>query len=162
MRRRGAAVSLATSPPRDGLGRGSADRVEQHVGELEAATSRHERLVEFIEGGVAGDQRDGGQSPDEVRFPPPGANAAQDGLRLLALCVLSQQSAEGVDGNIGHSAHSLADHVHALACREERLLFQIGQDGHNKRFEEQAASLDQIEMPFRNRIKGAGIDGERM
>ena len=75
--------------------------------------------------------------------------------------VAHEQAGEGVDADPGLALVGLADEVHPLLDREERLLLRVDQDGHPDPIEHVEAAGDDVEVAVRDGVERARKDGER-
>jgi hypothetical protein len=87
-----------------------------------------------------------------------GAQAPQDDARVLALAVVHQQAIERVDLDVGLARELLADHLHPLVHREERVLAGVPEDRDHQAIEDHETALDDREVPIRHGIERAGVD----
>src|SRR5260221_3375186 len=82
-----------------------------------------------------------------------GANPAQDYTCAALPRVVRQEALENVHFYARPMLGHLAQHLHALAHAEKRLLLGILEHRHNDEVEHFFAPLDQVEMAVRHRIK---------
>jgi hypothetical protein len=100
----------------------------------------HERHLEFV--------LEIGDRP-EAAHDRPGANLLHE---------LHQQARKALDPENAVATHQLADHLHPLLHREERILVLVVQHGDDDFVEHRAAALDDVEVTVVDRIEGARID----
>src|SRR5664280_1126045 len=89
------------------------------------------------------------------------ANPAQHRIGVFLDTVDDQQTLKYIDGHVVEFGRHRLQHVFALFHFEQSfVLVEVAGNRHNEPVEELAATIDQVQVPVRNRVERSGIDGD--